>query len=62
MGLHSCQLPGILKNVLMDPIRPNMSKNVVKECKNNNFLKPLFGALPKMRDWIQKYVQICHGF
>ena len=24
MGLHSCQLPGLLKKVLTDPIRPNM--------------------------------------
>ena len=26
MGLHSCQLPGLLKKVLMDPIIPNMFK------------------------------------
>ena len=25
------------------------------------FLNPLFGALPKIRDWIQKYVQIHNG-
>ena len=33
MGLHSCQLPGLLKK-LTDLIRPNMSKNVVKKCPN----------------------------
>ena len=48
--------------VLMDLIRPNVSKNVVKKCQNIFSFKPFFGALPKNRDWIQKYVQICHGF
>ena len=33
MGLHSCQLPGLLKKVLMGLIRPNMSKNVLKKHK-----------------------------
>ena len=54
MGLHSCQLPGLFEKVLTDPIRPNMSKNVVKKfnkikIKNKN---KLLGALPKLRDWI----------
>ena len=26
------------------------------------FFKNLFGALPKIGDWIQKYVHIWHGF
>ena len=31
----------------------------VKKCgKKKSFFKPLFGALPKIGDWIQKYVQI----
>ena len=34
MGLHSCQLPGLFEKVLTDPIRPNVSKNVVKKCNN----------------------------
>ena len=33
-----------------------------KKCRKITFLKPLFGALPKIGDWIQKYVQIRHGF
>ena len=45
--------------------------SLVAECGTNilfqktqkiTFLKHLFGALPKIGDWIQKYVQICHGF
>ena len=44
--------PRTFEKVLTDPIRPNMSKNVVKKCKNNNFFNPLFGVLPKIRDWI----------
>ena len=42
MGLHSCQLPGLLKKVLMHPIRPNVSKNVVKNAKQS-FLNPFLG-------------------
>ena len=38
----------------------------VKKCglkmPKNNFLKPLFGALQKIGDWIWKYEQIRHGF
>ena len=45
------QLPGLLKKVLTDLIRPNMSKNVVKKCQKI-FKKKLFGALPKIGDWI----------
>ena len=33
-----------------------------KKCQNKSFKKPLFGALPKIVDWIRKYVQICDGF
>ena len=43
--------------------------SLVAECGTNILfkkfpkkIKPLFGALPKISDWIQKYVQICHGF
>ena len=54
--------PRTFEKVLMDPIRPNVSKNVVKKCKKNIFFKPLFGTLPKIGDWIRKYVQIRHGF
>ena len=39
-----------------------MSKNVVKKCQKKMFFKPLFGALPKIGDWIRKYVQIHYGF
>ncbi len=52
MGLHSCPTPRTFEKVLTDPIRPNVSKNVVKKCKKMIFLKPLFGALPKIGDWI----------
>ena len=38
----------------------------VKKCgskmQKNIFFKPIFGALPKIIDWIQKYVQIRHDF
>ena len=44
--------PRTFEKVLTDPIRPNVSKNVVKKCKKIFFLKPLFGALPKIGDWI----------
>ena len=54
--------PSSFEKVLMDPIRPNMSKNVVKKCKQIFFFKPFSGALPKIGDWIQKYVPIRHGF
>ena len=30
--------------------------------KNANKFKPLFVAIPKFSDWIQKYVQIQHSF
>ena len=45
--------------------------SLVAECGTNiwfqktlniTFLKTLFGALPKIRDWIQKYEQIHHDF
>ena len=39
MGLHSCQLP--------DPIRPKMSKHMVKKCKKNHFLNPFLGHFLK---------------
>ena len=29
--------PRTFEKVLMDPIRPNVSKNVVKKCQQNNF-------------------------
>ena len=48
--------PRTFEKVLMDPIRPNMSKNVVKKCKKKSLKKYLFW------DWIRKYVQIRHGF
>ena len=44
--------PRTFEKVLMDPIRPNVSKNVVKKCKKIIFIKPLFGALQKIVDWI----------
>ena len=50
--------PRTFEKVLMDPIRPNMLKNA----KQKNIFKLLFGAFPKIGDWIQKYVQICYGF
>ena len=37
-------------------------KKCGKKMQKNNFFKPLFGALPKIGDWILKYVQIRHGF
>ena len=37
-------------------------KNVFKKSQQIFFLKPLFGALPKIGDWIWKYEQIRHGF
>ena len=53
--------PRTFEKVSTDPIRPNVSKNVVKKCKQI-INKKLFGALPKIGDWILKYVQIRHGF
>ena len=49
--------PGTIEKVLMDLKRANVSKNMVNNAKTFIF-KPLFGALPKIGDWIQKYVQI----
>ena len=47
-----------LNLVLVDPIKPpTLIKMAI-----NIFVKPLFGALPKLDDLIRKYVQICHGF
>ena len=46
------------EKVFTDPIRPNMSKNLVKKC---NKKKPFWG-IPKIGDWIRKYVQFRHGF
>ena len=37
-------------------------KKCGKKMQKNSFFKTHFGALPKIRDWIWKYVQICHGF
>ena len=35
--------------------------SLVAECGTKiTFLKPLYGALPKISDWIRKYVQIRH--
>ena len=39
---------------LTDPIRQNMSKMWLKNAKKL-FFKTLFGALPKIGDWIWKY-------
>ena len=40
--------------------------SLVAECGTNILFKKhqksLFGTLPKISDWIRKYVQICHGF
>ena len=33
-----------------------------KKCQKIIFFKPFFGALPKIFDWIRKYVQIRHVF
>ena len=41
--------PKTFEKVLMDLIRPNVSKNVAKKCEKKN-------KLPKIGDWIQKYV------
>ena len=35
------------EKVLMDPIRPNMSKNVVKKCQKIIFLNPFLGHFQK---------------
>ena len=54
-----CQISDFLIEIMwiwLDP--PPFGKNV----KIIMFLKPLFGALPRIDDWIQKYVQIHHGF
>ena len=36
--------------------------NILFKNTENHFKKNLFGALPKISDWIRKYVQIHHGF
>ena len=36
--------PRTFEKVLTDPIRPNMSKNVVKKCQKNIFLTPFRGT------------------
>ena len=60
MGLHSCQLPGLL--IFNGSDKTKCVKKNGKKMPKHNFLNPYFGALPKIRDWIQKYVQIRHGF
>ena len=41
--------PRTFEKVLMDPIRPNVSKNVVKKCKQNHFFKTPFWGTSKNR-------------
>ena len=41
--------PRTFEKVLTDPIRPNVSKNVVKKCKKTNFFKPPFWGTSKNR-------------
>ena len=41
--------PRTFEKVLTDPIRPNMSKNVVKKCKKNIFSKTPFWGTSKNR-------------
>ena len=36
------------EKVLMDPIRPNLSKNVVKKCQTIIFLNPFLGYFQKL--------------
>ena len=40
----------------------NLELTFCSKNATNYFFKPLFGALPKIGDWIQKYVQIHQGF
>ena len=35
----------------------HVKQNVVKKLHKIILKKPIFGVLPKIRDWIQKYVQ-----
>ena len=44
--------PSTFEKVLTDPIRPNVSKNVVKNAKKKSFFKPLFEVLKKIGDWL----------
>ena len=39
--------PRTFEKVLTDPIRPNVSKNVVKKCKKIFFLNPFLGHFQK---------------
>ena len=42
--------PRTFEKVLTDPIRPNVSKNVVKKCKKNkNFKTPFWGTSKNRR-------------
>ena len=43
-----------LNKILADPIRVKFVKLF--------FSSSIFVACPKIRDWIQKYIQIHHGF
>ena len=44
--------PGTFEKVLTDLISPNVSKNMVKKMPKIMFCLTLFGALPKIGDWI----------
>ena len=39
--------------------RQNVELTFCSKNAKNHLFKPLFGALPKISNWIQKYVQIC---
>ena len=48
-----------------NPLPPGNSRGTLGKCKKLQqiiCLKPLYGELPKICDWIRKYVQIYHNF
>ena len=54
---YLCQLTTMPYLRCLNWVFVDLKKNAQKY-----FFKPLFGALPKIFDWIRKYVQIHHGF
>ena len=62
MGLYSCQLPGFLKKTIKGSDKTKHVKKYGEIFSNNYLKKKTFGSLPKIGDWIQNYVEICHGF
>ena len=60
-----CHLEGPSGPPNPTPLPPGNSRGTLGKCKKCQqiiCLKPLYGELPKICDWIRKYVQIYHNF